>query len=116
MTLEKKAIMDGELPDGFEPIDIGFFQFQEPGDHITGRLVVKGNTRINGATVGKYTIQEIQDGKVKDVSFLGSVLLDEKLSRIPNGSNIFISYLGEIPTGDKGNKMKKFNVAVKKSN
>ena len=110
-----EALKSGAIPEGYEPVEIDFFQFKEPGDFITGRLIVKGSTRISGAPVGKYTIQSIVDGKIKDVSFLGSVLLDEKMSRIANGSNIYVAFTGEEPIGNAGNKMKHFTVATKKS-
>jgi hypothetical protein len=111
--LVNEAIKQGAIPDGYDPVNIDFFKFEKPGDSITGQLLTKTITRINGSQVGKYTVKVITDGKAHDVSFLGSVLLDEKLSRIAIGSNIFISYTGDEAAG--GNTMKRFNVATKRS-
>jgi len=113
--LLNEAAKQGAVPDGFEPVDIEFFQFKEPGDSLTGRLVAKNTVRMSGGTVGKYTMQVISEGKVHDMSFLGSTLLDEKLSRVANGSNIYICYTGDESTGKTGLAMKHFTVAVKKS-
>lgn len=114
--LVNEALKNGAVPDGFEPVeDIEFFQFKEIGDHITGRLIIKSTTRISGTPVGKYTVQVMENGMVKKVAFLGSMLLDEKLATIPNGSNIYVAFTSEEATGQAGNKMKHFTVATKKS-
>lgn len=114
-NLINEARKMGAVPEGFDPVDIEFYQFKEPGDTLTGRLVAKNTIRMSGGTVGKYTMQVISEGKVHDVSFLGSTLLDEKLSRVPNGSNIYICYTGDESTGKTGLAMKHFTVAIKKS-
>jgi hypothetical protein len=117
MTLENnpmvnEALKQGAVPDGYAPVAIDFVQFKKPGDTLTGRLIIKTNIRIRGTPVGKYTIQTITGGQVKDVSFLGSVHLDELLSRIPVGKDIKVTFTHEEPI-EGGNVMKRFAVFTK---
>jgi hypothetical protein len=110
--LTNEAIQQGAVPEGYKPVDIDFVQFKKPGDTLTGRLIVKTTMKIRNQTVGKYTMQIITNGLAKDVSFLGSVHLDELLSRIPVGKDIKVTFTHEEPI-EGGNVMKRFKVFTK---
>ncbi len=110
--LTNEAIKEGVVPEGYKPVDIDFVQFKKPGDTLTGRLIAKSTMKIKGQPVGKYTMQIINSGIVKDVSFIGSVHLDELLSRIPLGKDIKVTFTHEEPL-EGGNVMKRFKVFTK---
>src|SRR4030042_402406 len=104
-----EAIKQGGIPDGYYEISVEFFQFKTEGDKLEGRLIDKSHTRIRGNDIGKYNMI----CGVRRVVFLGGVHLDELLSSVPVGSEIFIQYTHKELTGDKSYELKRFKVFVK---
>lgn len=106
-----EALKDGGIPEGYAEVDVEFYRFENPGDKLQGILINKTQTTIKGGNrIGKYTIKK-QDGK--KVAFLGSVQLDEKMSNIGLGQDVWVQFTHKESLGDTGNEMKCFKVFVK---
>ncbi|KKL24772.1 hypothetical protein LCGC14_2411980 [marine sediment metagenome] len=58
---------------------------------IAGILLEKDRMNMSGGPVGRYKIEQAND---EIVTFLGGVILDDKLSMIEIGSDILIKYTG----------------------
>lgn len=110
--LVSEALNIGGVPDGFNEVMVEFFQFNNPGDTLTGRLIGKDTTVMRGGNrIGKYTLIK-KDGS--RVAFLGSVKLDEQLKCVGNGQEVYIQYTGKEKL-DGGNEMNTFRVFAKQN-
>lgn len=110
-SLVSAAMNIGGVPEGFNEVLVDFFQFTNPGDTITGRLISKEYTTMRNNKVGKYTIIK-PDGQ--RVAFLGSVKLDEQMKCVGSGQEVYIQYTG-MEKLEGGNEMKLFRVFSKQS-
>jgi hypothetical protein len=104
-----EAIKQGGVPEGYAEVVVEFFQFKDEGDNIAGRLVGKTTTQIRGNRIGKYTV--MKDGK--RFAFLGGVHLDELMSNIGIGNEIWVQYTHKEKTSGEGFELKKFKVFSK---
>ncbi len=110
MVLNDAIKNQGAVPEGYVEIQIEFFRFSNPGDFIAGRLLKKETQKVGNSLLGKYTIS--QDNTHKQMAFLGSVHLDEKMNGAKVGDEIWVQFTHE--DGQPGaNKMKYFKLFVK---
>lgn len=118
MTAEKSALereaerlgAERTVPDGYNEVEVEFFQFKNVGDSIAGRLIEKHITTIQGNKCGKYAIV---DQSNKRAVFLGSVQMDELLNTVAVGTEIYVEYIGQGATTEKGFQIKRFVVGTK---
>jgi hypothetical protein len=106
----------GAIPEGYKPVVVEFFRFQNAGDKLEGKLIIKTTITTNKnqdgkqtGKVGKYSVLA-NDGK--KYSFLGSVILDELLSTVPLGSMVYIIY-DYLEHPESGYDIKHFKVYFK---
>lgn len=77
---------------------------------ISGILTEKDRVNMSGGPVGRYKIED-SDGKI--TTFLGGVILDDLLSLIEIGSDVFIKYTGAEKSAAAGHSpTKQFEVFV----
>lgn len=99
----------------FRDVVTTFFKLgPDPGEVrvIEGTLTEKGShifTRGNATTeVGRYKLH-LDDGQ--DVSFLGSVVIDDLLAQIETGTYIRLTYDKNVKTG-QGQNLKQFKLEI----
>lgn len=85
-----------------------FSRFGKPGDSIEGKLLKVGQTKFRNGTAGKYTV-ELETGE--EVTFNGSVRLDDLMADVPINSFVRITYTGDTKTGSNF-QMRNFDVEV----
>jgi len=108
-VVTNEAFKMGAVPDGYTEVQVDFFKFENEGDHIEGRLVNKTAVQVRGNRVGKYTMI----CGIRRVAFLGGVQLDELMTNVGIGHEVFIQYTHKEKTGEQDFEMKKFKVFVK---
>ena len=113
--LEQEIIKQGGVPDGYDPINVEFFRFQKHGDKVVGVLLIKKPITITGSksSTFKYRVRLVNGN---EVSFLGNIQLDEKLSNVNPGREVYIEYISDMPIEGSTNQMKEFLVALKSRN
>lgn len=110
-TLADKAIAAGATPappgDGWVDADPGTkWEWEQPGQVLTGILMRKGTAQVGGRNVGEYVINV---GGNNQVVLLGTVLLDRSMERVPFGNEVWIRFDSEEDTGQQ-NPMRRFTV------
>lgn len=75
---------------------------------VQGVLLERGRMNMDGGPVGRYKIEQ-EDGT--PVTFLGSVILDDKMSLVDVGTDVFIGYAGSTKSAKAGrSKTKQYDV------
>lgn len=108
MDLTTEAMKAGGIPDGYDEVQVTFFQFKNEGDTIEGRLISKNVTTIRGNKIGKYVIMKPDTERI---TFLGGVHLDELMANVGVGNEIKILYTHQEKT-EEGYPMKRFKVFI----
>jgi len=112
-SLVNEAYKQGAVPDGYDEIDIFFFQFKTPGDSLSGKLTSKSTLTLKrGNEVGKYALLDTDSGR--RYSFLGSVQLDDLMTSVTIGQHIKVVYTSDEVLENQFT-MKKYKVYVKTS-
>lgn len=95
------------MPEGYEEQeDASFVKFEEIGDSILGKLIVKAkSTRYDFML---YTVKVQND----TLRFHGSQQLDPLLISTEEGDNIYVEYIDNTPT--PSGTMKIFKVGIQK--
>ena len=110
--LVSEAMKLGGVPEGYAEVIVEFFQFQNEGDIIKGRLVGKDQVTVRGNRIGKYTL--IRESDSTRVAFLGGVQLDELMKNVAVGKELLIVFTHKEKTGQgEGYDMKRFKVYFK---
>lgn len=79
-------------------------------EELAGILLEKDRMNMSGGPVGRYKIEQ-ENGEI--VTFLGGVILDDKLSMIEIGTDIEIKYLGAEKSSAAGHSpTKQYSVFV----
>ncbi len=89
-------------------VETDFFKFDKIGATITGTLIEKSTQPFGETIVGRY---KVADGDGAITTFLGNVALDDKLESVPEGTEIRLTWIGEISTGNN-RKMKDMKLEI----
>lgn len=90
----------------FTKIETNFVRL-EPGNSVEGKVVSRDETKFPNGTVGRYVIATDKG----DVTILGSVQLDDLMSKIEDGQYVRITLGGTTKTGG-GRNLKNYTVEV----
>lgn len=92
----------------YTEVKTDFFKFEKIGDSISGALIEKSTQPFGDNIVGRYKVAD-EDGKI--TTFLGNVALDDLLENVPEGTDIRITWRGDISTGNN-RKMKDMKLEI----
>lgn len=71
---------------------------------VSGVLLERGRMNMSGGVVGRYKIEQEDDAPV---TFLGSVILDDKMSLVEVGTDVYVGYIGSEKSSTAGHSRTK---------
>ena len=103
METEKKPLQH------WKDVTPEYFEFNEKGQVLIGRLAGYTEFIIKTVPVKKWTIKRDPDGSL--ISFLGGVQLDPLLLSVPSNTMVKLEYMGKVKVSS-GNQAKVFKLFV----